>query len=218
LKLKGSGLKRWTDKALEERILKKMQSTQVKKVTVKRVTPEVARVIGDSPAAQQMLWDLRAGIMDALEGVMVTEWVDDGLYGIKQVEERMEKKVHEVAKTYAKAVSSGGKGGKPQAPSFVPPDPPPLFQPLFQPPVPLHTFRPGRPWGGGMGGRRGGGGQRSCFNCKGEGHLAKHCPHAKRCNGCHKEGHEQRDCPTVPDTRKCYKCDGVGHLQWQCDV
>jgi hypothetical protein len=211
--VKLKGVAKYSDTALEAAILEVMQLTVVVKVVVKRVNVNVVRVSVASPG-RNMLWVCRQGIEEALKGVTVSQWVEEGRYEMKRVEERVEesmKKVETATKSYVKAVTGGGRG-PPQAPNFVPP-----ALPHHPPSSHLGTSNPSRPRGGGTGGRQGRGAQKSCFNCMGVGHLARHCQNARRCRGCQMEGHDQRECPTSPPaTKKCYNCHQEGHMAWEC--
>ena len=48
--------------------------------------------------------------------------------------------------------------------------------------------------------------EQRCFNCQGQGHLARTCKEATVCGNCAQTGHHHRECLTL--TPKCPKCGG----------
>lgn len=48
--------------------------------------------------------------------------------------------------------------------------------------------------------------EQRCFNCQGQGHLARSCKEATVCGNCAQTGHHHRECLTL--TPKCPKCGG----------
>lgn len=66
----------------------------------------------------------------------------------------------------------------------------------------------------------------SCFICKGQDHIAKHCPEKEQwerhkiCLLCRRHGHSLKNCPNkddkTMDKKLCYNCGGTGHSLAKC--
>ncbi|XP_058181436.1 uncharacterized protein LOC131299880 [Rhododendron vialii] len=66
----------------------------------------------------------------------------------------------------------------------------------------------------------------SCFICKGQDHIAKHCPEKEQwekhkiCLLCRRRGHSLKNCPNkddeTMDKRLCYNCGETGHSLDKC--
>lgn len=234
--VKLKGVEKWSREELKQKVLDAMRGL-VQKVEVVSITSKVVRVFEANPKDEGKLWRYRSALEDAVLGAKVTEWAEEGVYAMKQVEERVQKQVADVKADVTKvkmsyATAVGGKKPDARAPPFVPasqqpPPPQPVVDSSYSYSTRAPNSQPARFQGRGSGGVR-------CHNCQEQGHIARFCTQAQRCRRCKKEGHLERDCSEprkcfgcgevghmrnacpVPETRKCHGCGQAGHLQYQC--